>query len=325
MTKPEIKDLSKILLKLAVFTGLLFACDRGIGAWIEKKYDKSPQGNIDVIAHSIRNPTEDMYVFGPSLAVHSYNCQVFTDSLGFSCYNAGRENSLVLYSSTIFRWSLKKHKPKFVILNISPKDLQWRASESADKVIQSMLMPYVLRDTSFRNLTAYLYPDETRLAGVSKLYAYNSMILPIMLGHDGSGKAKVSDIKNGYLPLYGSKVLHGRAGYKFEDPAVDEDNKKIFEDFLKLAKENNVPMIVTESPLYIQPYPETRTEAEVKKLCAQYDVPFWNFATDERFAKENYFYDNIHMNDEGGTAYSKFIATKLKEYFAEKYPELLKK
>lgn len=325
MTKPEIKDLTKLFIKIVAFLAILFAADRGIGAWIEKKYDKSPQGNINVISHSIRNPTEDMYVFGPSLAVHSYNCKVFTDSLGMTCYNAGRENSLVLYSSTIFRWSLKKHKPKFVILNISPKDLQWRASESADKVIQSMLMPYVLRDTSFRNLTAFLYPDETRLASVSKLYAYNSMILPIMLGHDGSGKANVEDIVNGYLPLYGSFVKNGYAAYKFEDPAVDDDNRKIFEDFLKLAKENNVPMIVTESPLYIQPYPETRTEAEVKKLCAQYDVPFWNYATDKRFAKENYFYDNIHMNDEGGTAYSKFIATELKKYFAEKHPELLEK
>ena len=324
MTKPEIKDLSTLLLKIAAFILILFVADRGIGGWIEKRYDASPQGNINVVSHAIRTPNEEMYVFGSSLAVHSYNCKVFTDSLGFSCYNAGRENSLILYSTTIFRWMLKKHKPKFVILSVSPKDLQWRASETPEKVIQSMLMPYVLRDTSFKNMTAALFPEETKIASVSKLYAYNSMILPILLGHDGTSKAKVSDIVNGYLPLLGSHIKNGYADYKFEDPDVDEGNKILFEEFLKLAKDNNIPVVVLESPLYIQPFPETKSETEMKKICAKYDVPFWTYVTDKKFAKANYFYDNIHMNDDGGTAYSKYLTGELKKYFAEKHPELLK-
>src|SRR4030095_15832780 len=94
--------------------------------------------------------------------------------------------------------------PKIVILDISARELTWRAAENSKLVLASMILPYVRRDTVFANIARDLFPDELRKAEVSKLYAYNSLILPLLIGPK---KADKKNIINGYLPLRGVKTM----------------------------------------------------------------------------------------------------------------------
>jgi len=101
MTKEETRHITRFAKKFLILLILLFAFDRGVGTLIETAYNNAPQGDITTFAHSITDPTEDIYIYGSSRAVHGYDCQIFTDSLGYSCFNSGRENSTILYHNTI--------------------------------------------------------------------------------------------------------------------------------------------------------------------------------------------------------------------------------
>src|SRR4030095_14624393 len=106
--------------------------------------------------------------------------------------------------------------PKIVILDISARELTWRAEENSKLVLASMILPYVRRDTSFANIARQLFPDELRKAEVSKIYAYNSLVLPLLSVPD---KADKKNIVNGYLPLHGNKI-------KGKPPELKDDNDK---------------------------------------------------------------------------------------------------
>src|SRR4030095_12920553 len=123
--------------------------------------------------------------------------------------------------------------PQIVILDVSAKELTWRASENSKLVLASMILPYAHRDTNFANIARQLFPEELRKAEVSKIYAYNSLVLPLLVGQD---KADKKNIINGYLPLHGNKVN--------KPPELTDENDKTdsvatrnFESFIKILKE----------------------------------------------------------------------------------------
>ena len=211
---------------------LLFVFDRIIGTLLENAYQNAPQGDIKTFAHSITDPTEDIFIYGSSRAVHGYDPKIFMDSLRLSCFNSGRENSNILYHSAILKEMLKKHTPKIVVLDVSAKELTWRSAENSKLVLASMILPYIHRDTSFKNIARQLFPDELRKAEVSKIYAYNSLALSLIVG---KRKLKHGKNLNGYVPLRGNKVEGKLPAFTDENDETDSFAKRDFEEFVKTA------------------------------------------------------------------------------------------
>lgn len=314
MTKEEIPEVKKFLIKLFIFLFILFICDRLVGSVLEFLYNHNPQGDIRTFSHSINNPKEDIMIYGSSRAVHTYNCRIIKDSLGLSCFNNGRENSNILYHSTILPWALEKHTPKIIILDVTPKEFTFRSGENAKLVLASMILPYVRRDTQFANIATKLFPRELLKAKVSKLYAYNSLILPIIWGQfTKRKKGQAKDIINGYLPLHGSKITKGLPAYSFNDiEGEDSTAKERFEFFVKTVTEKNIKLFVAIGPIYIQKFPETDDMKEMQEILKKYNVPFWNYSSDTSYLKRENFYDNAHLNDRGAQIFSAEIASKIK-------------
>ena len=317
MTKEEIKHITRFAKKFFILVILLFAFDRGIGTLIERAYNNAPQGDIATFAHSINNPTEDIYIYGSSRAVHAYDCKIFTDSLGYSCFNSGRENSTILYHNTILSEMLRKHTPQIVILDVSAKELTWRAAENSKLVLASMVLPYVRRDTTFANIARELFPEELRKAEVSKMYAYNSLVLPLLIGPQ---KADKKNIINGYLPLHGNKIKGKAPELTDDNDQTDSTAKADFENFVRVLTEKHVKLYVIQSPLYVKPFPTSVSLEGMKAILAKYNVPFWDYAFDTSFYKREYFYDNIHLNDKGAQLFSARIASDIKQDLEKKKP-----
>src|SRR6516225_86407 len=122
MTKEEVWEVGKFFKKFIILLVLVFIGDRVVGTLLENAYKKAPLGNIKTFAHSITDPKEDIFIYGSSRAVHGYDTRVFTDTLGLSCFNSGRENSNILYHTSILDEMLKKHKPKVVVLDVSARE-----------------------------------------------------------------------------------------------------------------------------------------------------------------------------------------------------------
>src|SRR5258707_14003174 len=116
MARTELVQAGRFLKKFFILLLLVFISDRIIGTLIEITYNNAPQGDMATFAHSINNPTEDIFIYGSSRAVHGYDCKILTDTLGYSCFNSGRENSTILYHNTILKEMLQKHTPKIVVL-----------------------------------------------------------------------------------------------------------------------------------------------------------------------------------------------------------------
>ena len=310
MTKEEIGHIGRFIKKFLILLILLFIFDRVIGTIIENAYNNAPEGDVNTFAHSINHPTEDIYIYGSSRAVHGYDCKVFTDSLGYSCFNNGRENSTILYHNTILNEMLKKHTPRVVILDVSAKELTWRAAENSKLVLASMILPYVRRDTDFANIARELFPEELRKARVSKLYAYNSLVLPLIMGPEKADKA---NIVNGYLPLHGVKVEGTPPELTDENDETDSTARKDFENFVKVLIDKHIKLYVIQSPLYVKPFTTSVSLEAMKAILKKYNVPFWDYGFDTTFYKREYFYDNIHLNDKGAKLFSSKIASDIKK------------
>ena len=309
MTKEEVKQVGRLFKKLLILFILLFAFDRIIGTLLENAYKHAPQGDIQTFAHSITNPSEDIFIYGSSRAVHGYDTKIFTDSLGLTCFNSGRENSNILYHSSILKEMMRKHTPKIVVLDVSAKELTWRSAENSKAVLASMILPYVRIDTSFKNIAANLFPDELRKAEISKIYPYNSLVLPLMIG---KRKLKNGGNINGYVPLKGNKVEGELPAFTDDNDKTDPTATAYFEDFVRNAKAKNVRLYVVQSPIYVKPFTNSISLDTIKSILKRYDEPFWDYSFDTAFYKKQYFYDNLHLNTTGAELYTSKLVSDIK-------------
>ncbi|MBV9963018.1 MAG: hypothetical protein JO072_12290 [Parafilimonas sp.] len=320
MTKEEVKQVSRLFKKLLILLVLLFVFDRLIGTWLQHAYQNAPQGDIKTFAHSITDPAEDIFIYGSSRAVHGYDPEIFADSLGLSCFNSGRENSNILYHSAILKEMLKKHTPKVIVLDVSAKELTWRSAENSKFVLASMILPYVHSDTSFQNIAKQLFPDELRKAEVSKIYAYNSLVLPLVVG-----KRKLKHGKNlhGYVPLRGNKVEGKLPSFTDDNDKTDPLTKQNFEDFVKTVKANNIRLYVVQSPLLVKQFNTTISLDTIKSILNRYNEPFWDYGFDTAFTKKQLFYDNLHLNTTGATLFTEKLVSDIKADIEKNQPALL--
>jgi hypothetical protein len=319
MTKEEVREVGKFFKKFIILLVLVFIGDRIVGTLLEEAYKKAPLGNIKTFAHSITDPKEDIFIYGSSRAVHGYDTRIFTDTLGLSCFNCGRENSNILYHATILDEMLKKHNPKIVVLDVSAGELIWRSAENSKQVLASMILPYVRNDTAFASVAKQLFPEELMKARVSKIYAYNSMVLALAIGKRNFKSKNF----NGYVPINGTKVKGKMPAFLDEASGTDSSATQKFEQFVKAIKDNNIRLYVIQSPMYVQPFASTVSLDTIKAILNKYNEPFWDYGFDTTFYKGNLFYDNVHLNSEGAELFSTKLASDIKADLEKNDPQIL--
>ncbi len=151
-----------------------------------------------------------------------------------------------------------------------------------------------------------LFPKELIKAKVSKLYPYNSMILSIIRNYSKKG----NDNYYGYQPLPGSKVDATPPAMAM-NAEIDDYAKEKFEFFVKSVVDQNIPLFVIESPIYLQPFPQSRSEEATLQILKKYNIPLWDYKFDTTYVKQSMFYDVVHMNTKGATLFSDMIAKRV--------------
>jgi hypothetical protein len=312
MNKKEQSHAIRFAKNLFILIVLFFIVDRLFGLWLQHKFNTVPQGDIKTFAHSITNPSEDIFIYGSSRAMHGYDCSEFTKVLGYSCFNNGKENSTILYHYMIVNEMLKKHTPKIIILDFAPKELSWGESENSKNVLANTILPYAIHDSVFAAIAKQQFPQEYIKAKLSWLYAYKSSIIPLLNANNTSGENEI----NGYRPLQGSKVKNTPMNYGDESEEPDSAAEQAFEAFIKTVAEKKIKLYVIQSPIYVKYYNSTPSLDYAKKVLERYNVPFLNYAFDTTLYRHEYFYDNIHLNETGATLFSKEIAERIKQDIA---------
>ena len=308
MNKKELSHAGRLLKNLLIIIVLFFIVDRLLGLWLQHKFNTIPQGDIKTFAHSITDPSEDIFIYGSSRAMHGYDCSEFTKALGFSCFNNGKENSTILYHDLILNEMLKKHIPKIIILDFAPKELSWGEFENSRNVLANTILPYAIHDTTFANIAKQQFPQEYYKARLSWLYAYKSS-LPSMINAKNSGDEDI----NGFRPLQGSKVKNTPMNYDDEEEQPDSSAERAFDTFIKRIADKHIKLYVIQSPIFVKQYASSPSLDYAKSVLKKYNIPFWDYAFDTAIYKHEYFYDNIHLNQEGAKLFSEKVAERIKQ------------
>ncbi len=308
MNKKEHQQAFRLLKNLLILVVLFFVVDRLLGLWLQHRFKNVPQGDIKTFAHSITNPSEDIYIYGSSRALHGYDCNEFTKVLGYSCFNNGKQNSTILYHDLILNEMLKKHVPKIIILDFAPKELSWGEASNSKTVLANTILPYTIHDSAFAAIAKEQFPKEYYKAQLSWLYAYKESI-PALFNTRKEGDDEI----NGYRPLIGSKARNTPMNYGNETEQTDSSAEQAFNAFVKTIADKHIRLYVIMSPIFVKKYETTPSVEYAKSVLKKYNIPFWNYAFDTAFYKHEYFYDYIHLNAEGARLFSEKIAERIKQ------------
>src|SRR6478735_2467100 len=308
MNTKEKQHAIKLIKNIFILIVLFFIVDRILGFLIAYKFQKAEYGEIQTFTHSITDPTEDIFIYGSSRALHGYDCNMMSQVTGYSCFNNGKENSTILYHNLMLSQMLKKHTPALIILDFAPKELSWCESENSRNVLANTILPYAIHDTAFAHIAKQQFPQEYIKAELSWLYAYKSAIIPLF----NSTKTLDKTEPDGYRPLDGSKVKAKPLDYGNEVEEPDSVAKNAFNAFVQTVIKKNIRLYVIQSPIYVKPYKSTPSIDYAKTVLKKYNIEFWDYAFDSAFYKPGLFYDYIHLNKTGAALFSKKIAERIK-------------
>lgn len=300
------KDIYKIVLGSIVAFILVVCLDILVGTWSERMYYRSKFGIYHRQIYCLHESKDDIMILGSSRAAHHYVPQIFVDSLGLSCYNAGSDGMCIYYhyailASRIFRGA----PPKMVVLEVydSDAEVSYESVFSLDAALDRLAPHY----GEIPEVDSLFYFDgwKGRLKLLSRTYRYNSKLVQI--------------IKCNYVPWpedKGYEALYGRMDLKDSSyfDVIDEKNKPNIEKrkleymlrFIQMCKNNNIDLLLCYSPYYNKKQGEA--VEMIKNIAAQNNVPFLDFCEDLRFQNAEFFKDPSHMNDIGAKEYTKVVA-----------------
>lgn len=305
------KDIKKIVIGILGFCLLLVVVDWAVGTWSEKMYYKSKYGIFHRQIYCLTESQDELMILGSSRAAHHYVPQVFEDSLGLSCYNAGSDGMCIYYHYGVLASRIQRGcPPKMVILEIISTDAE--ISQSATFSLDAALDRFAPHYGEFAEIDSLFalngWKDKVKL--MSKTYKYNSKL--------------VQTIKCNYIPWPEDRgyealtgVMHVDDGEKIADvltpvliePIIEKRKLKYLQKFIDDCKNNDIELVMCYSPYYGQTVP--KSIKMIEELASDNNVLFLNYGNDIHFQKPEYFQDESHLNDTGAKEYSKEIARKL--------------
>ena len=164
--------------------GIIVGCDLLIGVVSRKLVMAAPDAGLNQTntAQALFNKKADVLVLGSSRANHHYVSSMFKDSLGLTCYNAGRDGHDILYATMVLRSFLERCTPKLVItdLNSSMMDGSWIKSNKdmscfygASKAVTEILDKDVLKGFDHLKMMSNLYRYNNTLEWIATAYLSN--------------------------------------------------------------------------------------------------------------------------------------------------------
>ena len=252
------KDIKKIVIGVLVFCILLVSADWAVGTWSKKMYYKSKYGIFRRQIYSLTESQDDLLILGSSRAAHHYVPQIFEDSLGMSCYNAGSDGMCIYYHYGILASRIQRGcPPKMVVLEVIGTDAE--VSQGATFSLDAALDRYAPHYGEFAEIDSMFalngWKEKVKL--LSKTYKYNSKL--------------VQTIKCNYIPWpedRGYEALNGMMQItenvvadilETSSKQLNIENRKLvyLQKFIDVCKIHDIKLVICYSPYYRQNIPES--------------------------------------------------------------------
>ena len=299
--------MKRFVSRLLAFLVLMFIVDRGFGLTMEYLQTHAKGGYIGHHNYILHQAKEDILIFGSSRAIHHYNPQILSDSLGMSCYNCGQDgNGIILFYAW---WQMMKgrHCPKVIIYDVTP-GFDLIAGDDNHRYLGWLRSEY--ENESVKEIFEEIDPIE-KYKMQSMMYRYNSKFLQNITDYFHP-VFQISS--NGYLPLEGemdkmrTKDISSDGGSSF---VFDLQKLYYLKEFVKDVKEQGIILVFVSSPNWYV-IDETHFSPLVE-ICKIQNIPFFNFSKDTNYVKrDEMFIDGVHLNSCGADAFTKKLCTMVK-------------
>lgn len=290
-------EFKKVLIKFLILAALMIVTDIVIGHGLS--YINNQEASEMTCKYVMDEVNHDIVIFGSSRAYRHYDTRVISDSLGLTCYNCGQSGMGFIHNYVLLESLLKRYTPKLIIYDIYPP-ADFIEGDNTRYIIN--LRPY--RD---RNDILDVLKDVDKLEEyktLSSMYCYNYILNEMLLHYFNliSGKSSI----NGFVPT--KKDFKSRNSFIEDGQNIDTLKLKYADLFIKIAKKTNV--VLSMSPYWYKVNPQHIEIA--KNIAKKNTVPFIDFSSHNTFIHNNdYFYDEIHMNERGAEKFTREIVKKL--------------
>ena len=298
--------MKRFIIKILAFFLIIAVIDQ-IGGRIIKYIDVHSQyGDAFTREYIISRCTEDVIIMGSSRGFHHYDSQIMSDSLKLSCFNCACDRLGILDMYGRYLLMTRKHTPKVLIYDIFPRydiyDSKSGHLYSLDGMKQYANTPQVM--SIFEDIAPM---EHYKLQ--SRLYQYNTKLFYMFSEIIG----KWAPVQLGYIPLDGTMKCQPKpysAEYTNQEP--DSVKIKYMRKLIHEARRKGTKVIFCISPRY-RTTPNSDFDPIIK-LAKEENVPLLNHYTDKRFTtKKEFFEDSFHLNRTGATAYTKMIVGEIKQ------------
>lgn len=295
--------MKKLLVKLFVFALLFVSIDTIIGKSLSAIIAKAKGGDTGKNSEIVDGTTADIILFGSSRCDHHYDPRIIADSLGCSCYNAGRDGNGILLMYPYYEMMSARYHPRLIIYDISSFDL---AEDDYAKYLGWLRQFYGRPQAD--SMAWSIDPNE-KYKMISQAYRFNGKGLQII---SDAIRPVQHDIL-GYKPLYGTLNYEPEteSGNNKQKP-IDSFKERYLVRFIQDCKRNKTKLVFMVSPTYGQTHHFAYYEA-LSKLCRENEVPFFYNQNDGRFVNNrNFFRDKVHLNNVGAEVYTKLVVSEVK-------------
>lgn len=306
------KDIKNIVIGVVVFCLLLVVVDWIVGTWSEKMYYKSKYGIFHRQIYCLTESQDELMILGSSRAAHHYVPQIFEDSLGMSCYNAGSDGMCIYYHYGILASRIQRGcPPKMVVLEVIGTDVE--VSQGATFSLDAALDRYAPHYGEFAEIDSLFafngWKEKVKL--LSRTYKYNSkFVQTIKCNYIPWPEDKGYEALHGVMKVVEGKQTADVLAPTSADPNIEERKLLYLQIFIDDCKANNIELVMCYSPYYGQIVP--KSIQMIEELAKKNGIQFLNYGDNVRFQKSEYFQDASHLNDTGAKEYSKEIARVLK-------------
>lgn len=300
--------MKKFLLLVLLFCAFVIAIDRGYGVVSDYLFDHATGGNTYIDKYVCDSMKADILVFGSSRARYHYNPEIISDSLGLSCYNCGEDGMGIIFHYARWKMISKRYTPKMIIYDVLPVLDEMVRDDNI--IFVNPLRPYYFSHPEIDSVFWKVDSNE-RYKMYAKTYQYHSEFMTLLADYRNGSHSLVSFTpKTAHLKL-GQLAITDKTDYQ-----VDSLKLYYLEKLIRECQ-GKTKLIFCASPRYMFK-DEARAFEPVKKLCARYHIPFYDYYTDSAFVfNDDYFSDGTHLSKLGADEYTKAMVKKI--ITAQKY------
>ena len=147
----------------------------------------------------------------------------------------------------------------------------------------------------------------------SRLYQYNSSIQHIMIRY-ANRKNHSDERLKGFEPMPNKKHITPlvTAERNMSNRGVSEMKVARLRNTICRVMDKGIQLVIVDSPKYVKQSCENNSKATMRSICNKYNIPIIdNTQLTDIVAHQEYFYDHVHLNENGAKAYTKLFLAQL--------------